>query len=378
LTELAANGSSQARLGAVQGGWLWVKLPGEFFKLIYTLNPLQDPRWAEFLMRTPRASAFHSIGWLRALVQTYNYSPVVFTTTPPDHPLDNGTVFAVVKSWLIRPRLVSLPFSDHVDPLMSLENGRVELLTELSAEQRAGRWKKIELRPPAVESQLHSLPFCDGESFVLQSVNLGPDLDAIFSRFHRDSIRRKIRKAERSNVSQEVGRSDRLLQQFFTLHIMTRRRQSLPPPPISWFRNILACLGESAKIRVASKDGTPIAAIFTLRFKETAVYKYGCTNRVFHNLGAMPFLLWKAIEDEHRSGAKVFDLGRSDLWNSGLIRFKQKLGAELTALTYKVFPADRYAGAAKDWRLTWAKKLFRLLPEKAFVAAGARIYPHIG
>lgn len=354
--------------------------PGEHvYKLIYTLSPLLDPRWEEFLCEAPRASIFHSVGWLQALLQTYGYSPVVFTTTPPNRPLENGTVFAIVKSWLIRPRLVSLPFSDHVDPLVDGENSLAELLARLQEEDCNRRWKKIELRPTAVRTRhSHWLPFCDGSSFVLQKVDLRPGLEEVFSRFHRDSIRRKIRKAERSNVVQEVGQSERLLREFFALHIMTRRRKSLPPPPLAWFRNILACVGEKARIRVASKDGRPIAAILTLRFKETAVYKYGCTDSRFHNLGAMPFLLWKAMEEEYHSGAKEFDLGRSEPQNFGLIRFKEKFGAERSAVTYKVFPEERHSSAGQDWRLTWAKRLFHLLPEKALVYAGSQIYPHIG
>ena len=351
---------------------------GAIPKLIYTLNPLLDPRWEQFLLQAPRASIFHSSGWLRALQQTYKYVPIVFTTTPPDRPLENGTVFAAVKTWLVRERLVSLPFSDHVDPLMDSENDLMELLEELQVEQRAGRWKKVELRPATTEKQPQSLPFYNGQSFVLQSVDLHCGLDGVFSRFHRDSIRRKIRKAERSGLVEEAGRSEQLVQQFFELHVMTRRRKFLPPPPLAWFRNILACLGENANIRVASKDDKPIAAILTLRFKETAFYKYGCSDSHFHNLGGMPFLLWKAMEDEYRSGAKVFDLGRSDPQNVGLIRFKEKLGAQRTDLTYRVVPADSHPSATDDWRMTFAKKLFRFLPDRAFVYAGSKIYPHIG
>jgi Acetyltransferase (GNAT) domain len=348
-------------------------------RVIYTLDPLLDSRWDEFLQRAPRASAFHSSGWLRALAQSYGYLPVVFTTTPPGSPLQNGTVFAAVKNWFSERRLVSLPFSDHVDPLMDAEEALSELLATLKTEQCEGRWLKIELRPTETTHSQTDWPlFHDGFSYILQKVDLRPGLDAVFSRFHRDSIRRKIRKAERCGVVQEVGRDDRLLQQFFHLAILTRRRHSLPPPPLAWFRNILVCFGENAKIRVASKDGKPVAAILTLRFKQTALYKYGCSDSNFHNLGTMPFLLWKAMEEEYQTGAKEFDLGRSDLDNHGLIRFKEKLGAEPSLIRYKVFPKGRPPEPGHNWRLNFAKKIFRLLPEKALVFAGSQIYPHIG
>jgi hypothetical protein len=347
--------------------------------LIYQLDPISDPRWEEFLQRDPRASVFHSTGWLDAILRTYGYTPVVFTTTAPERPLENGAVFSIVKSWLVSPRLVSLPFSDHVDPLMENQGALEELLKELRNGQQYRRWKKVEFRPPATGRQHPGwTTFYDGQSFVLHHVDLRPGLDRIYSRFHHDSIQRKIHKAERSGVQEDVGRSEHHLRQFFTLHAMTRRRKGLPPPPFSWFRNIVDCLGEQAKIRVASMDGCPIAAILTLRFKETAVYKYGCTDNRYHNLGAMPFLLWAAMQEEFHSGALDFDLGRSELDNPGLIRFKEKFGAGRREFCYKIFPAEPSPTMDKNWRLIWARKLFGLLPEKALIYAGSLIYPHIG
>jgi len=347
--------------------------------LIYKLDPISDPRWGEFLQRDSRASVFHSKGWLQAILRTYDYAPVVFTTTPPGRPLENGAVFSIVKSWLVRPRLVSLPFSDHVDPLMDKEEHLEELLEELRKGQNEREWKKIELRPPATGRRHPGWStFHDGQSFVLHHVDMRPGLECVYSRFQHDSIQRKIRKAERAGILQDVGGSERHLRQFFTLHAMTRRRKGLPPPPFSWFQNIIDCLGAKAKIRVASVDGRPIAAILTLRFKETVVYKYGCTDDRYHNLGAMPFLLWAAIQEEFHSGAQDFDLGRSELDNPGLIHFKKKFGAEPTELCYKIFPAEASPTMDKNWRLTWARKLFGLLPDRALIHAGSLIYPHIG
>ena len=50
---------------------------------IYALDPLQDPRWPEFLEQQSSASVFHSRGWLAALQRTYGYEPIAYTTSPP-------------------------------------------------------------------------------------------------------------------------------------------------------------------------------------------------------------------------------------------------------------------------------------------------------
>src|SRR6476660_7250808 len=81
----------------------------------YQLDPLQDPRWAEFVDKHHRASVFHTVAWLQALRSAYGYEPVVFTTAPPGVELKNGIVFCRINSWLTGKRLVYLPFSDHCE-----------------------------------------------------------------------------------------------------------------------------------------------------------------------------------------------------------------------------------------------------------------------
>src|SRR5215469_14248266 len=83
----------------------------------YQFDPTQDPRWAELVNRHPKASVFHSVAWLKALRRTYGYEPVAFTTSSPIGELKNGLVFCRINSWLTGCRLVSLPFSDHCEPL---------------------------------------------------------------------------------------------------------------------------------------------------------------------------------------------------------------------------------------------------------------------
>ena len=46
------------------------------------------------------------------------YQPVAFTTCAPAAELRNAVVFCEIQSWLTGSRLVSLPFSDHCDPLV--------------------------------------------------------------------------------------------------------------------------------------------------------------------------------------------------------------------------------------------------------------------
>ena len=87
-------------------------------RAVHRFEPLNDARWDEFLGRHSRASLFHSTPWLKALNQTYDYPVVGYTTCEPGEELKNALVFCRVESWLTGRRLVSLPFSDHCEPLV--------------------------------------------------------------------------------------------------------------------------------------------------------------------------------------------------------------------------------------------------------------------
>ena len=112
---------------------------------VYTFDPLDDGRWGEFVTRHPAASIFHTPGWLKALHQTYGYEPIVYTTSPPEAPLGNGVLLCRVRSWLTGRRLVSVPFADHCEPLVTVSEDRAAILASMCA--AAGGWKYLELRP---------------------------------------------------------------------------------------------------------------------------------------------------------------------------------------------------------------------------------------
>jgi lipid II:glycine glycyltransferase (peptidoglycan interpeptide bridge formation enzyme) len=141
---------------------------------------------------------------------------------------------------------------------------------------------------------------------------------------------------------------------------------------------LIACLGERLTIRVASKSGEPIASILTLSHGGTLVYKYGCSDERYHNLGPVPFLFWDAIREAKENGLHEFDLGRSDLTNPGLIAFKTRLGAKASTLEYVRFSAAHSAPAVEDRGMHVAKRLFSCMPDGLLTTAGKLLYRHIG
>ena len=135
------------------------------------------------------------------------------------------------------------------------------------------------------------------------------------------------------------------------------------------------------KIRVAFKGGLPIASILTIRHKDTLVYKYGCSDGQYSNLGGTPLLFWKVIQQAKESALELFDLGRSTSEDAGLIAFKDHLGAVSTRLTYYRNPM-RHRGKSSSSPLSfasaWGREALGRLPDPLLAGIGQLLYRHIG
>jgi hypothetical protein len=341
---------------------------------LYELDPRTDSRWPRFLDRHPHASVFHSTEWLEALRLTYGYEPVVYTTSPAETELENGQAFCRIDSWLTGRRLVSVPFSDHAALLMT--RAGVECLSQ-SLKQMTGNTncKYVEIRP--LDSELAPSAFCESSTFYRHFLRLDGDIDSVFRGFHKSCVQRTIQRAIREKLEYIEGRSDTLIHQFRYLLLKTRRRHHLPPQPVSWFKNLARCMGDRLKIRIASKNGRPVAGIITLSFKQSLVYKYGCSDADYHQLGGMAFLFWRAIQEAKLCGLSEFDMGRSEVDNPGLVRFKERWGAQRSTLKYWRYPAARFSSCTQS-KLKIARRIFSFAPDIALNAVGQILYRHVG
>jgi hypothetical protein len=349
---------------------------------IYQINPLIDPRWSDFVNQHRQGSVFHTPGWLESLQKTYGYDPLVLTTSPPKEQLTNGVAFCRIKSWLTGERMVSVPFADHCQPLYENPKDLYAIL-EFAVQGLNGKSARnhVEIRPLQSDGLGvgEHTGFHTGRTFRLHLLDLQLGTDALLHSFDKNSVQRRLRRVARENLQYEEGTSEDLLRKFYQLQILTRRRHQIPPQPIGWFRNLIVLLGDCVKIRVVSKDKTPIASILTLSFNGTVVYKYGCSDAAYNNLAGTPFLFWQTIQDAKQHGAHTFDMGRSDLDNPGLINFKSNWGTRDLPLTYWRFPelAEKVRVAPSGARKAGAYVISRL-PDPLLILLGRTLYKHVG
>jgi hypothetical protein len=344
---------------------------------VFHINPLTDLRWPDFLSRHPNASVFHTQEWLSALQATYGFAPSAYTTSSPGVALENGWVFCEVRSWLTGRRLVSLPFSDHCDPLTDNRTDLEDIAHTLEAQRKDHKWDYVQFRPPAPPGgEIGGFELRD--PFYLHKLDLRPKLDLIFDKLSKDSIQRKILRAERDGLQYEEGRTESLVDSFYKLMCSTRRRHGLPPQPRKWFSNLFSALRNQAIIRLASKDGEPIGALFTIFYKNVLVYKYSCGEPKHFRHGGMQYLLWRAIEDAKARGIEELDFGRSDFEDQGLVLYKERWGAVRLQTGY--FQSRLLHPARSHWFSTVRSKLNvpSFVPQRVLAATGRLLYRHFG
>ncbi|MGA9882417.1 MAG: GNAT family N-acetyltransferase [Candidatus Acidiferrales bacterium] len=348
---------------------------------LHRFDALEDNRWTELVEQHPQASVFHSVAWLRALRDTYGYKPIGFTWSSPVERLQDAMLFCEVDSWLTGRRLVSLPFSDHCDSLVQDTQNALALLSAVQNTVSESQWRYVEIRPLHC-GELVGPAWHTSASYCFHRLDLRPALGTLFRNFHQSSIQRKIRRAEREGLTYRESSGRFLLDPFYRLLVVTRKRHYIPPQPRNWFVNLLQNFGDALKIRLAFKGDRAVAGMLTIRHKDTLFYKYGGSDTQYHRLGAMHLLYWNAIQDAKNQGLAALDLGRSDAGQTGLITFKSRWGAEARPLNYHRFsPSGNSAHAfdpAGGIKMLAIKRLCSLAPAFLLPSIGNLLYKHIG
>jgi len=333
-----------------------------------------DERWIAFTAATPQANIFHHPTWANLLTECYGYRPFVVAVGDAGGRICAGLPMMEVNSRLTGRRWVSLPFTDHCAPLCCDAESFSRLIARLADLSADARTPNIELRwglptHPVLQSYSHH---------VLHTIKLGRDSESVASRFHH-THRRNIEIAKKKGVRIEWGQKREHLEVFYRLHLATRRRQGIPVQPWRFFDLLGRAIIERGLgfVLLAYKDDECLAAGVFLHWQQTLTYKYGASSTDGLSLRPNNLLFWTAISWGCENGYTLFDMGRTDMANTGLREFKSRWGAEEVPLLYSTL------SAAPPQPMTG--KLMRVLqtvirnsPVLVCRAAGELLYRHFG
>jgi len=279
------------------------------------------------------------------------------------------------RSLLKGRRGISLPFSDEGGMLcFGGEDGQPLWRHAIGLGRELG-WGYVEVRGPLR---------CEADApaaaaFVGHEVDLSLGAEAVFEGFE-SSVRRAVRKAEKSGVTVQAVRTLDAMRRYFKLHCATRRKHGVPPQPAGFFDNIYEHIiraGFGFMVE-ATHGGATIASSVFLHFGGCGIYKFGASDESQLQLRANDLVMWEGMKHCAELGCRRFSMGRTDLANEGLRRFKRGFGAREYDIRYHrmnlrtggfLEGAGRPEGAGT--------RVARLLPMPLFRLAGRLLYPQM-
>jgi hypothetical protein len=341
---------------------------------ICRIDPCSDRHWDADLAACPGATFFHGSAWARVLCDTYGFKPVYFAVRQPDRILSLLPMMEV-DSWLTGRRGVSLPFTDECAPLCAHADLFGRLYQEAFDYATLRQWKYVECRG-GIQLFANAAP---SVSFLGHRLDLRGGEDALLNGCE-GSVRRAVRKAERSGLTLEFSTDLNSVRIFHGLLCKTRRRHGVPPQPFSLFASIhRRVLAEKQGWVVLARMGRiPVAGAVFFHFGKTAIYKFGASEEAFQHLRANNLVMWEAIKHFANRGFEVLDFGRSSLTNSGLQKFKLSWGTVEHRIDY-VRQDCRTGGFAfgSDGATGWHTRILGALPTPVFKLVGRVLYKHM-
>ncbi len=342
---------------------------------LQVINPLKYNGWDELIKSSPQSSIFHSSCWARVLTSSYGYKPAYFSIFDGNEPL-LIIPFMEIRSALTGTRGVSLPFSDYCQPAAGKNINSADALNWIIKYGRQAGWLSLEFKDAS--ALLNS--YTPSRLYHVHTLRLSQNEEDIFSGF-RDSTRRNIKKAVGSGVRVTLSNSLEATRQYYRLHVLTRKRQGLPPQPFFFFKEIYAHIlcKNYGTVALASQNGKNIAGAMFFQFHDKAYFKYGASDRTKQHLRASNLVMWESIRLFCSQGIKSLCFGRTALTNKGLLQFKNGWGCEQRTISYYRYNMKTGGFVSDKTHLeTIGTRLMSKLPLPVLELMGNIFYRHVG
>ena len=266
-------------------------------------------------------SLFSSAAWVETLRNTYDFG-LSASVMRRDGDVKAAILFSEIDD-LRGQRIVSLPFSDYVDPLVSTPVDWRRVVDPLIARNLPIRFRCLRSDIARADPR-----FQRDTKALWHAADLSPDEEALWKRLG-GSAQRNIRKATDSGLTIREGRTLEDVATFYNLHFGVRKgKYRLFAQPFAFFENLHAAFAPEGRIvtLLAEHDGVAVAGILFLIFGDTLYYKFNASNDL--RFRPNDLLVWNGMKLGRRLGLTRLDFGISDIDQPGLVRFKQKFATE--------------------------------------------------
>lgn len=337
------------------------------------VDPVTDPKWAKLVSNTP-STLFHSPRWMKVLQESYGFSFSACVLEDEGNPVA-GIPWCDVND-LFGSRRITLPFSDFCDVLSSNP-----CQTRILVEHLMGSAKSWTLRSLARNLPDTEMPVHGSTLYKWHGIDLTPSTDTLWKQLSK-SVRRGVRKANQQGVTVCKAESKDQLREWFGIHLRLRKTKfGLLVQPYSFFESLWDHFVETGQgfVLLAMYQGKVIAGEMDLIWQNSLFSKFAASNPDYLAVKPNTLLCWTGILEAKEMGCELYDFGRSDTGQDGLLAFKRAFGAseeDLYSVTYH--SKDHQSGDGQEAR-TLIQGLTQLLvnesvPDSVTEEAGELLY----
>jgi CelD/BcsL family acetyltransferase involved in cellulose biosynthesis len=296
---------------------------------VVRVDPLSDPRW-EQLARGRLGSLFGSPPWIGSLADGYGFEARAELLVDAAGGPVAGLAHAELDDVRGR-RLVSLPFSDFLDPIVDTFAQWDELASPLLESGLAVKLRCLRCRVPLDDPRLTRTNVACWHGTALDG-----SLDEVLAASH-PQVRQNIRRAERNGITVRLGTGLEDMRRFHALHRDTRKRKyRLLAQPFAFFESLLERFAktDSIVVGIAERSGEAIAGAVYLVWNDVLYYKYGASRREGLEFRPNELLARESVRHAIERGCRLYDWGLSERSQPGLVAFKRKLATIEEPITF--------------------------------------------
>ncbi len=340
---------------------------------IQIVDPTQVSDWDSRLLEAREVDIFHSSHWAKVLKESYRYLPIFFTASENGQ-LSLSLPLMEIRSVWTGKRGCSLPFTDQCVPFFLERKTFHDALDKCIDHGRKAGWRYIEIR--ASNTFRDASPW---RAYFDHVIHLSRDETDLFARLAPNN-KRNIRKAIREGLAVEIGTSWDDVASFCRLNFLTRKRHGLPPQPLLFFKKVYEhIISTGCGSVISARYGRKIiASSIYFHFGNRALFKYGASANGYHHMRPNNLIMWEAIRWCKEHNFETLSLGRTELDNPGLLRYKRTWGALEQLIEYFRYNIQGDAFMTQQAGRASYTKLFTKMPTGMLRIIGRIAYRHMG
>ncbi|WP_440954685.1 peptidoglycan bridge formation glycyltransferase FemA/FemB family protein [Methanosarcina sp. Mfa9] len=275
--------------------------------------------YESYIFNSDQSTFYHQIGWKNVINKSYGHKPHYLIAK------QDGIIKGILPLFLVRNKLVSLPFSHCGGSCAddeSIENMLLNKAIEITRERKLDYLElKQFIKKPNLLTKYNYITFF---------IPLDEGIDSLWKKT-RKGARRSTKKAINYGVKVSIGAE--YLDDFYMLYAKRNKELGSPIHSYTFFYNILKEFPNSANIEIAKIGNEIIGTKFILIFKDRIISAWAASDTKYKEYNPNSLLTWELIKYGSENNFSCIDFGRSEK-DSGTFNFKNGWGGVIPQQLY--------------------------------------------